>query len=219
MKNLSNVKTKMIDNGSLPFGHGLLQIRLIESADGDVRDDDGSILTYAPDGTLTRNYILVYVTDDEEKITPITNSSDLQKIFGILEKRADAIIDYISDKMSSELPMLPAFDDSKTFLVFSNLSDVYLDVYGADSEEYKSIVKQGYDKLSEQHVPARNLLAKFANMLEKGFNEAHYETVADRIVEEIGKARFLTSSGEIHKLNISALEHMFEMIKQKIYID
>lgn len=215
--------TEPIENGSIPFGNGSLQIRKITSVVGDAPDESGErSLVYDEAGELSNNFVLCWVGNTDGALYSLGSAKSFINVFGMLAERATAISEYMMHKLPSEIPMVPVATPGEVeygnAIILSNILDATRDAHGSDSPEYKEMATDDIRLLVSRDVYARNVLAKLAQMIEKGYNEAHYESAADKIADIIKSARYLTSSGEVSGLNLTAIDNLWGLVQQKIKI-
>ena len=211
-----------IENGSIPFGNGTLQIRRITAVFGDEPNENGErSLVYDEAGELSNNFVVCWV-GNEGSLYPLGSAKSFSTVFGMLAARSTAISEYMQYTLSSEIPMVPVAIPGEmeygNAIILSNLLDATRDAHGSDSPEYKEMATDDVRLLVSRDVYARNVLAKLAQMIEKGYNEAHYESAADKIACIIKSARYLTSSGEISGLNLTAIDNLWNLVQQRIRI-
>ncbi|MCM1220478.1 MAG: hypothetical protein NC548_38930 [Lachnospiraceae bacterium] len=214
---------------SIPFGNGELKMFEVTGVDGDSVDSDGTQELVYKGGELYHNYIIQWVTvfDGEERRYPIGTAKSFMDIFGLLKPRAEAIENYITERLPNEIAIIPTAADACAdghTIIFSNTYDAYVDVYGEDSSQVKAFCgKNGELKgqileMINNHVYIRNVLAKLGQMIEQGFNEAYHEEAANRIVEIIMASRHMNKRSEIVGPSMSAVEDIFNMVRDKLYI-
>lgn len=212
-----------IKNASIPFCGGVLEALLVDDVSGDAPDTETGqrILTYK-DGVLINNFVLAWTSLGGNGVSNMFGSaSSLVKVFGLLPERAAAIEDYITNKLHNEIPIMSTkvgeFDDLDV-ITFSNLVDIYRDIYGEDSEEFKSRWTPEIQELVEKNVYIRNVLAKIAQMIRTGFNEAYHENVADSIVDLIRASKHIRSDETISGPTMSSVEDLFRIVRDKLAI-
>ena len=212
-----------IKDASIPFCGGVLEVLLVDDVTGDTPDAETGqrILTYK-DGMLINNFVLAWTSLNGNGTSNIFGTaSSFIKVFGLLPERAAAIEDYITHKLHNEIPIMSTkawdFDDPDV-ITFSNLVDIYRDIYGEDSEEFKSRWTPEIQELIGKNVYIRNVLAKLAQMIRTGFNEAYHENVADSIVKLIQASKHIRSDETISGPTMSSVEDLFRIVRDKLAI-
>lgn len=218
------IKTEPIENASIPFGNGSLVILKVAEVSGDESDgdDDPKLLVYDEDGKLKNNFVLAWQSKSGSLNQYLGGNITFCKLFGMTPERASAIQSYLLKQLTEEIPFVAVaypMDTTDESIIFSNVVDAMGDAYGKDSDEYKKIASPEVLELINHNVYARNVLAKVSHMIEKGFNEAHYEASADKIANIIKAAKYITSSGNVSPLNLTAINNLWELVQQKLRVD
>lgn len=64
----------------------------------------------------------------------------------------------------------------------------------------------------------RSVMAKLGGIIQKRYNQIHFEEVADEVAELISDIRYFNDNGEIVMLSVTALENFISRVKDRIRI-
>lgn len=152
------------------------------------------------------------------------------------------------DGTGSGIPIVVSeveIDNVKT-LVFGNLYEYYAemekeeadraykaafgdnDVSKDAADEFERTFQSTYAKLTKAYpdmqrncdtdMYARSILAKLGAVIQKRYNQIHFDDVIREVAKTISDVRYFNDNGEIVPLSITALENMFSKIKDEIRI-
>lgn len=224
----------MIVNGDLPFGApNYISINPITKAKDPMhrlhyeKNESGE---YEPYKNFVLTYTIVNDVGEPESTNILSCADDLIRYFGLLDSRATAIMDYLTETLHTEIPF-KAYNDgfrddegSHPLLYFKCMLHSIIDESEVDENgkpagiDMESDTVKKVNEMIVNDVYARNTLAKFANMLEQGFNEAHYDTKAAEIAELIRSARVLDASGHFAPLTLIGVDNLLNAAKGRVLV-
>lgn len=213
----------------IPFCNGFLKIKLLTEVSGDEPDEEGNKELLYKDGKLHNNYVFAWESPVVGKPCLLGLPESFTKVFGIYDHMADSINDYFANKLSGEIAVMPIAFVDEMGIVFANTIDVYADIYGKDSDEYKELLKGAPEQdekaaeerimeLVENGIYIKNVFAKMAHMLETAFNETHFTSKASEIANIIMQSRYLDAKGEIRALDVADVDKILNGAKERIMI-
>ena len=207
-----------IDHASIPFGKGQLKMMKITEVTGDDPDETGCRMLTYKNGELYNNFVLVWMSQDGHYFQ-LGSADSFMQVFGLLKPRAKAIENYITEQLHNEIPVIatkPGDFEDEAIISLTNVVDAARDAYGEESEDFKQMWSPEVETLVEQNVYIRNVLAKLGQMLEKGFNEAFHENVANGIVHMIRASKHINVQGNISGPTMASVEDLFRIVRERL---
>ena len=146
------------------------------------------------------------------------------------------------------ITVTPVEADGVETLVFGNLYEYYremedeernmeyqryLDSCSKDDaalskEAWSNTFMTSYQKLTRAYADIggncdrdmyiRSVMAKLGGIIQKRYNQIHFEEVADEVAELISDIRYFNDNGEIVMLSVTALENFISRVKDRIRI-
>lgn len=95
-------------------------------------------------------------------------------------------------------------------------------------EEWSRTFMTSYQKLTRAYADIggncdrdmyiRSVMAKLGGIIQKRYNQIHFEEVADEVAAKISDIRYFNDNGEIAMLSVTALENFISRVKDRIRI-
>ena len=116
-------------------------------------------------------------------------------------------------------PPLPEWYTSLPSWLKSKTLSLGLDLQGGLMLRYSVDIDSAIDdKLASNAANIRSALAKLAGLIQKRYNQIHFDDKAYWMAQQIAAIRYFNDKGEIVPLSITALENFLNRIKDNIRI-